>query len=111
MNIFSIFSQSDIYTAASLILVPNLVAAIAATLFLRKAKTSGQFSKRVLTTIGVYIVVANIIAVLLLSSLNPDHGFYWLDENEGGTWLFTLLPASVLFSLLFASIYEWKFRV
>ncbi len=102
--------NSNVATAAALILVPNFIAAIVATLFLRKVKTSAQLSKRILSTIAVFIVVANALMVFLFSTLNPDHVFYWLDENEGGTWIFTLLPTTILFALMYASVYEWKFR-
>ena len=108
MNLIHLLTQSDISTATVLIVLPNVIAGIVAWAVISKAKTFAHFSKRVLAMIGVFVIVSNVIAVVILSSLNPDHGFYWLDENEGATWTFALLPTSVIFAVLLASIYEWK---
>lgn len=106
---FGHISESDTLTAIMLILLPNLVACAAGLLVINKLKKFNRPSAiRSALIMSVFVVVSNILAISLLSSLNPDHGFYWLDENEGATWAFALFPTSILFALVLASLYDWK---
>lgn len=108
MNVLEWINQSEFVTAVFLILVPNIAAAIIASLLLKRIKTYEQLRHRIAVTIFVFVFVANLVGIFLMSVFNPDRSFYWFDESEGGTWAFTILPTSILLALLTAALYERK---
>lgn len=108
MKLLEWIQQSDAVTAAILILVPNIAAAITLTAIMKTAKNYDQFSHRVPLVTVVFLLVANLIGITLIASLNPNRRFYFFEQSSGGVWAFEVLPTSILFAFFSIALYRRK---